>query len=278
MKYTLLLILSAIYSAIYSAGFAQTLQDSTKRNFNLFHPTSKNQMRSFETDRPDATESAYTVDAGHFQYETDLFKTDRSKVDGIKTVQNYFNSFNFKLGLTNSLDIQLVADMLVRTNVTRAITSRNNSSFGNITIRMKQNIWGNDVGKTALAILPFINIPTTANNKTTGGLVVPLAISLPHDWDLGTQMEADFETNQSGKGAHLNYQTSATISHSLFPKCEFFTEASIFREMELKSWEYFLNGGVVYELKGNLKVDTGLYYGLKNTSSKVIFVGLSFRY
>jgi hypothetical protein len=263
---------------VYSAGFAQTLQDSTKRNFNLFLPTPKNQMRSFETDRPDVTESAYTVNAGHFQYETDLFKTDRSKVDGIKTVQNYFNSFNVKLGLTNSLDIQLVADMLVNMNVTRATTSRNNSSFGNITIRMKQNILGNDVGKMALAILPFINIPTTAKNKITGGLVVPLAVSLPNDWDFGTQIEADFETNQSGKGTHLNYQTSATISHALFSKCDFFTEASISREMELKSWEYFLNGGLVYELKENLKVDSGLYYGLKNRFSKVIFVGLSFRY
>lgn len=28
-------------------------------------------MRDFETDRPDVTESAYTVDAGHFQLETD---------------------------------------------------------------------------------------------------------------------------------------------------------------------------------------------------------------
>lgn len=273
MKYTLLLI----FIAIYSVGFAQTLPDSSKRNFDLFRPTPKNQMRSFETDRPDATESPYTVDAGYFQYETDLFKTDRSKVDGIKTVQNYFNSFNLKLGLTNSLDIQLVTDMLVIMNVTSATTFRNNSSFGNITIRMKQNIWGNDVGKTALAILPFINVPTRSENKITGGLVVPLAVLLPKDWSIGTQLEGDFETNQSGKGTHLNYQTSVTISHPLFSKCEFFTEASISREMELKSWEYFLNCGLVYDLRENVKVDAGFYYGLKNTSSKVIFVGLSFR-
>ena len=36
-------------------------------------------MRDFETDRPDITESAYSVDAGHFQLETDLFKTEHVK-------------------------------------------------------------------------------------------------------------------------------------------------------------------------------------------------------
>lgn len=44
-------------------------------------------MRDFETGRPDVTESAYTVDAAHFQLETDLFKTERSNIDGIKTIK-----------------------------------------------------------------------------------------------------------------------------------------------------------------------------------------------
>lgn len=254
------------------------MQDSTKRNFNLLHQTPKSQMRSFETDRPDATESAYTVDAGHFQFETDLFKVDRSKVNGIKTVQNYFNSFNAKLGLTNSLDIQLFADMLVHTNITGAITSGYNSSFGNITVRLKQNIWGNDGGKTALAILPFVSIPTTSGTKITGGFVVPLGVSLLSDWDFGTQLETNIETNQSGNGTHLNYLASATVSHPFITKCDFFTEASVSRETEIESFEYFLNGGLVFEVKENFKLDTGFYYGLKNTSSKVVFVGLSFRY
>lgn len=235
-------------------------------------------MRSFETDRPDATESPYTVDAGHFQFETDLFKIDRSKSESIKTVQKYFNSFNIKVGLTNSLDLQLVADMLVHTSVSGAINLENNSSFGNLTIRLKQNIFGNDGGKTALAILPFVNIATTSEYRITGGLVFPLGVSLPNDWDFGTQIETDFETNQSGKGSHINYMTSATISHTLFLKCDFFTEATVSRETELRSFTYFLDSGLVYALKENIKLDTGLYYGLLRTSSKVIFAGLSLRF
>jgi len=271
-------IINFFLAGFYLLGTAQAQPDLTKHSYNLFRPTPKDQMRGFETDRPDMTESAYTVAAGHFQLETDLFKTDRSSVEGIKTIQNSFNVVNLKLGLTNSLDIQFIAESFVSTKVTDKNSTKTNSAFGNLTIRVKQNIWGNDNGQTALAILPFINIPTTSENKITGGIVVPFAVSLSNNWNFGSQIESDLEKNQLLNGYHMNYLASATISHPLFVKCNFFTEAYIQRESELKSYDYYLNGGLVYELKENIKLDTGMYYGLKNTSSKIYFLGLSFRY
>ncbi len=46
------------------------LQD--KSRYHLFNPTPVGRMREMSTDRPDKTESPYTVDAGHFQWEMDL--------------------------------------------------------------------------------------------------------------------------------------------------------------------------------------------------------------
>lgn len=40
-------------------------------------------------------------------------------------------------------------------------------------------------------------------------------------------------------------------------------------ETELKTNEYFIDTGFIYEWKKNLKLDTGVYYGLKQTSSKI---------
>ncbi|WP_294333644.1 hypothetical protein [uncultured Chryseobacterium sp.] len=60
-----------------------------------------------ETDRPDVTESAYTVDAGHFQYETDLVRLtkERSYSREISTV--LVNHGNIKLEITGSNAIQI---------------------------------------------------------------------------------------------------------------------------------------------------------------------------
>ncbi len=38
-----------------------------KSGYDLFHPTPRDLMREMSTDRPDQTESPYTVYAGHFQ-------------------------------------------------------------------------------------------------------------------------------------------------------------------------------------------------------------------
>lgn len=271
-------ILIAVLLALTVSGYTQTKQDSTKYHYYLFKPCPKDKMRSFETDRPDATESPYTLDAGHFQFETDLFKTNWSKANGIRTIENSFNEFNLKLGITNSLDIELITATAVYTNIGQVNPIKSSAFFNTITIRVKQNIWGNDKGQTAFAILPFINIPTTPNAKITGGLVLPISIALPGNWDFGSQIEFDFNDNQLGEGYHINPLVSATISHVLYRKLDFFVETIFQRESELRKYESFLNGGLIFNLNENIKLDTGIYYGLKNISSKVFFIGLSFRY
>ena len=274
MKFNVIIILFSLAAS----GYSEVVSDSTKSDYSLFHPTPENLMRSFETDRPDQTESPYTVDAGHFQYETDLFKTDRSEVSGIKTIQNQYNAFNLKSGITNTLDLQLIVESYVTEKVIDRGISAFESGFGNITLRAKQNLWGNDSGKTAMAILPFINIPKNSNSKVTGGVIFPFSFKLPDEWSLGTQFEVDIADNQFNNGYHFNYLTSVTVGHSISGNLSFFAESLIFRENEIKNFKYFFNTGLVYNLNDNIHLDTGVYYGLKKSSSRVLFAGLSFRY
>ena len=42
-----------------------------KSGYNLFNPTPDEYMREMSPDRPDKTDSPFTVDAGHFQLEMD---------------------------------------------------------------------------------------------------------------------------------------------------------------------------------------------------------------
>src|SRR5262245_52301608 len=53
------------------SGRAQSLGD--KSGYNLFNPVPADQLRAMTLDGPGATESPYTVDAGHFQLEMTLY-------------------------------------------------------------------------------------------------------------------------------------------------------------------------------------------------------------
>lgn len=260
-------------------AFAQSKPDSSKKNYHIFNPTPKNLMRDFETDRPDITESAYSVDAGHFQFETDLFRTEKVKIDGITAINNAYNLINLKIGLSNSMDLQAVVSSYETENIKFGNLENKSSGFGDITLRLKKNLWGNDNGKTALAVMPYITLPTASGAaKVSGGLIFPFALSLPKEWGFGAQVQTDVLENQNNTNYHLRFLTSTTLSHALFKKCNFFIESYYTRDFEVDLSEYFVNGGIIYELTDNLKMDAGFNYGIKEESSKVYFIGLSFRY
>ena len=66
-------------------------------------------MRAFNTDRPTKSNVPYTVDAGHFQYEGDLFIYG---YDNISTPDTNITSWTvgnptFKVGLLNNLDVEV---------------------------------------------------------------------------------------------------------------------------------------------------------------------------
>ena len=272
------IIITIFLINIVALSYAQSNTSVSKKQYNLFNPTPKNLMREFATDRPDATESPYTVDAGHLQLETDLFKTEHFKTVGITTTNNFYNIANIKMGITNSLDLQLVVSSLVVSTINSGTSATKTSGFGGITLRVKQNLWGNDNGQSALAILPFINIPTGNDGKFSGGIVMPFALSLPHGWNFGSQIEADITEGIMNNNYYFNFLASATISHPLFKNFDFFAEGVLSRDNELETYEYFLDGGFVFALSPAIHIDTGIYYGLKNTLPTTYFLGLSFRF
>ena len=77
--------------------------------YTLFNPTPVDKMRAFNTDRPTKSNVPYTVPAGHFQYEGDLFIYG---YDNISTPDTNITSWTvgnptFKLGLLNNVDFEV---------------------------------------------------------------------------------------------------------------------------------------------------------------------------
>jgi len=85
-----------------------------KRQYHLFNPAPRVHMREMNTDRPDKTESPYTVDAGHFQVEMDLVSYshnhDTSRGQNTRSDALAVAPINLKVGLLNNVDLQLVLD------------------------------------------------------------------------------------------------------------------------------------------------------------------------
>src|SRR5438477_5692131 len=74
-----------------------------KSEFNLFHPTPTSLLREFSTDRPDQTESPYTLDAGHFQVEMDILNYGYDRYTPLRDNTRFehvsIGTLNLKVGL-----------------------------------------------------------------------------------------------------------------------------------------------------------------------------------
>lgn len=285
---TLLVALAAATPT--SAAQAPEKKASNKGAYTLFNPTPTDLMRDLSTDRPDQTESAYTVDAGHFQLEMDFvnYNHDRNTDSGADARSRawVFAPVNLKLGLLNRVDLQLMIDPHLRVRVEDRVARATSkaSGFGDITTRLKVNLWGNDGGKTALAVMPFVKWPLSASNlrngKTEGGLIVPLAIELAEGWGMGLMTELDFVRNGANTGYDREWVNSITLGHDLTDKVgcyfEFFTVTGSARGFK---WQGQVDIGVTYALKTNVQLDAGCNFGVtKSAPDYQPFVGISYRY
>src|SRR5437667_1197436 len=104
----------AVSSVDLRGAEADRSEAPDKSDYTLFNPTPRPLMREMNTDRPDKTESPYTVDAGHFQIEGDILSYTYDRYNPahtdtrIETVS--IAPMNLKVGLRNDVDLQLVLE------------------------------------------------------------------------------------------------------------------------------------------------------------------------
>jgi Putative MetA-pathway of phenol degradation len=272
--------------------FADGAQAGDKSQYTLFNPTPKELMREMTTDRPDKTESPYTVDAGHFQFEMDLvnYTFDRERAGGVDTRVDAFAiaPINLKVGLCNQADLQVVVETwnYVRTETSGAGATLHQRGFGDVTTRLKYNFWGNDGGKTAFAAMPFVKLPTNqdelGNNSVEGGLILPLAVGLPLDFGMGLMTEFDFNRDATGGGRHTEFVNSVTFSHERLLVRDLGGYVEFFSLVSAESgsrWIGSVDLGLTYGLSENVRLDAGVNIGVTKAADDLNpFVGLSWRF
>jgi len=268
-----------IIAFIAGAVLPNSLAADDKSGYNIFNPTPKHLMREFVTDRPDKTESPISVDAGHFQHETDIINASFSHQDGESESSYLIGAPNLKVGLTNRIDLQFVMESFTYTT-----SGDKKVSSGNcvITTRLKVNIWGNDEGSTALALMPYVKIPinykNVGNDVVEGGLIIPFSFSLTDTIGVGLMTQYDLLDDETGSGYDVQFVNSATIGTDLCGDLGGYLEV----------WNASMRGslpqttidvGITYAFDENTQFDMGLNTGVSEAADDLNpFIGLSQRF
>ena len=280
-----LLLASVAASAILASSQAMA-QDTGP--YTLFNPTPTDKMRDFNTDRPTKSNVPYTVDAGHFQYEGDLFIHG---FDNTSTPDSQISSWvignpTFKLGLLSNVDVEVnfsAYNSIVTTTPSTGASSMV-SGFGDVFTRFKVNLWGNDGGTTAMALIPYVKIPTAplgvGNRYAEGGLIAPLAIALPAGFNAIVMGEVDYLKNPNDDSYHANFPALININHkigeSVTAYAEIYANWSTHRDVRDV---YTADFALAWSPMPNFQLDIGVNIGLVPAAPPYqIYAGIAQRF
>ena len=277
-------------TGIFKAAAQETSSGSTntpdKGGYDLFHLAPPGLMRELSPDRPDKTESPYTVDAGHYQLEMDFANYTYNDVGGTTTRAWNVVPFNIKAGLLNNVDLQFVFDnyLNVRTENRATGAAMTQSGVGDFTTRLKINLWGDDGGRTAFALLPFVKFPTSTDNlgndAVEGGVIFPLAVKLPDAFDLGLETAVTWLRDDNDGDYHADFINSVTCDHAIIGKLsgylEFFSDISTESH---SAWVGTVDTGLEFLVTENIQLDYGCNFGVTRAADNFNpFAGITVRF
>lgn len=243
--------------------------------------------RPLSTDRPDATESPFTVEDGRVQFEVSAaqFTRERHAEDrGAPAVETWsFAPLNVRVGLSPRTELQIVHDGQVRIEERdRATGVRTRADgLGDVTLRFKANLRGNDEGRLGLGAMPYLKLPTAAagigNDELEGGLILPLAYELSEDWGFGAMTEMAVVRNDAGTGYRASWLNTATVSRAVGAKGGIFAEVTV--EVGEGSPAVTFNTGATFAVNDDLQFDVGANVGLTRAADDLtVFAGFAWRY
>ncbi len=246
-------------------------------------------LRDFTTDRPDVTESPFTVDAGHIQIETTLLGYTRSAADAAGVVSDVyeFGTTNVRIGVSDRLELDVAWQPYGIVDPRGSgVTER---GIGSVDLRATYNLWGNDgldrAGDTALALLPYITLPTDKRNgigeeEVAFGLIVPLAIKLGEKFDLGLNGAANFTRSGDDPTYDAAVLASASLGYDVSDRVGTYAEVVWeFSRSDLASDVVTLDTGLTYLVAEDWQIDVGVNIGASRAADDIaVFVGMAARF
>jgi hypothetical protein len=243
-------------------------------------PARTGSLRELTTDRPDATESPFTIDPGHLQLEMDVASYTRNRLEGVRTTEWVWAPFNLRYGVASNIEVGVfVVPHVEVTEQPRGEPKTRLSGVGDTTMRMKVNFWGNDGGATAFGVMADLKVPTAAdglgNDRAEGALTFPFAYELGAGWEGAAMTSVEFAYTERGRRAV--WVNTITFAREIAPNLGGFLELTSAAGDGRHSATF--NCGLTRPIGRDIQLDCGINLGISRTAPDLtVFAGLSRKY
>jgi hypothetical protein len=294
------LLYSVLAAAFLTSSRGDEPSTEDKSHYTLFNPAPADSLRVWRTDHAGVV--PYTIDAGHLEVDVTAVSYGHDDelvgfffVSGIGLVELRgkleiwrYGFTQIKIGLLNNLDAEVMIEpyqtitATVQTPLLFRPFRRTVSGFGDLSSRVKLNVWGNDGGKTALSISGNATFPT-ANARIGGGRYaagpsLEFAAQLPGDFELRINSGASiFEDNRDK--IQSTFGNLISLSHPIVGGLEEYCAFNTAVFTSSTDWLGEIRVGLNYRFARNFELYAGSAFGVTdNAMDYQPFAGLVARF
>lgn len=185
--------------------------------------------------RAQLTEVPYTVAPGAILLEADVVSLDVDRRDTEAGEVEYsavgVGSTFVTTGVTERLDVQVGATLYLRESYTSGSQRERHSGVGDVFLRTKLMVWQHETGGAALAVMPYVKLPTGSgrigSDAVEGGLIVPWSLNTVGGFDVGAMFQWDLARDSADVGYDSRWMVSAMAGRALTATLAFYGEATL---------------------------------------------------
>jgi hypothetical protein len=256
-----------------------------KSVYTLFQPVPDELQRAFNPDRPSTTTGPFTVDAGHLQLESSFLSYTRDQT--VNAGGDGADRFSIlpteaRLGVTDRTEIDLTINPFLYQHTPG---SHHADGFGDLQLQAKLNLFGDDGGTVAAAVVPYLTLPAASQSRglgtgrVQGGLILPVQFNLPDDWTIGAQAEFDFPRNDANTRTGFDVLHTVVIGRPLFGPLSGFVEYAGIAPVALgHGYQAYADAGLTYAVSDDVQLDAAVDIGCsRDTARYAILTGITVR-
>ena len=236
--------------------------------------------RPLTTDRPDSTESPFTVEPGRVQLEMDFANHTRDRSGGATATETEVAPFNLRFGVATNFELGVFAPSRRwerESSAAGPVTRR--SGWGDVVLRAKQNWIGNDGGFVATGTIVDLKLPTATgglgNGKLEGEVMFPVAFAPGGNWHAGVMTAVALV--HDGNRYDTVWGNTVTCCFDLSPVWEGVVELTSAAGEGTHAASF--NCAIIRKLGPDMHLDAGVNFGIsRNAPDLQFFAGLARRF
>lgn len=230
--------------------------------------------QDFVPGRPGNTDSPIAVPAGRVQLETEIASFARDKSDGVTTKTMSLAETTVRYGLGYGADVEVIVSPYTRQTARGGGVDDRAEGFGDLTVRARKNLVGQNGDGPALALIGYLTAPTAQDDLGTdrveGGLILTGQSALSDKWSVTAT--GDIGATRVNGSYRASYAAGVQLAYAATSRVGLYEE--IYAQRAAGETNAVSQTGVTYALNESTQLDAGIELGVSDAADDArAFVG-----